>query len=126
MRDGCESLEWRLPNYQQLLRMVKNPTYAGAFAWGRSGVRSKVVDGRSRKTVGHRLEMDQWQILLKDHLSAPRFAAHHGVNDQTLVTWIKKDVSDQQSTSCIFARALAAMASMQRGSRWSDRRPGGF
>jgi hypothetical protein len=67
MRDGCESLEWRLPNYQQLLRMVKNPTYAGAFAWGRSGVRSKVVDGRSRKTVGHRLEMDQWQILLKDH-----------------------------------------------------------
>ena len=67
IRDGCESLEWRLPNYQQLLRMVKNPTYAGAFAWGRSGVRSKVVDGRSRKTVGHRLEMDQWQVLLKDH-----------------------------------------------------------
>jgi DNA invertase Pin-like site-specific DNA recombinase len=67
MRDGCESLEWRLPNYQQLLRMVKNPTYAGAFAWGRSGVRSKVVDGRSRKTVGHRLEIDQWQVLLKDH-----------------------------------------------------------
>lgn len=67
MRDGCESLEWRLPNYQQLLRMVKNPTYAGAFAWGRSGARSKVVDGRSRKTVGHRLEMAQWQILLKDH-----------------------------------------------------------
>jgi DNA invertase Pin-like site-specific DNA recombinase len=67
MRDGCESLEWRLPDYQQLLRMVKNPTYAGAFAWGRSGVRSKVVDGRSLKTVGHRLEMDQWQVLLKDH-----------------------------------------------------------
>ena len=67
MSDGHESLEWRLPNYQQLLRMVKNPTYAGAFAWGRSGVRSKVVDGRSRKTGGHRLEMDQWQVLLKDH-----------------------------------------------------------
>ena len=40
MSDGHESLEWRLPNYQQLLRMVKNPTDAGAFAWGRSGVRS--------------------------------------------------------------------------------------
>lgn len=67
MRDGCESLEWRLPNYQQLLRMVKNPTYAGAFAWGRSAARTKVVDGRSRKTEGHRLAMDQWQVLLKDH-----------------------------------------------------------
>lgn len=67
MRDGCESMEWRLPNYQQLLRMVKNPAYAGAFAWGRSGTRTRVVDGRSRKTQGHRLEMDRWQILLKDH-----------------------------------------------------------
>jgi DNA invertase Pin-like site-specific DNA recombinase len=67
VRDGGELLEWRLPNYQQLLRMVKNPTYAGAFAWGRSGTRSKVVDGRSCKTMGHRLGMDQWQVLLKDH-----------------------------------------------------------
>lgn len=67
MRDGCELLEWRLPNYQQMLRMVKNPAYAGAFAWGRSGVRSVVVDGRSRKTSGHRLNEDQWQVLLQDH-----------------------------------------------------------
>ena len=67
MRDGCESVEWRLPNYQQLLRMVNNPTYAGAYAWGRSGIRTLVVDGRSRKTEGHRLEMDQWQVLIKDH-----------------------------------------------------------
>lgn len=67
MRDGYESLEWRLPNYQQLLRMVKNPAYAGAFAWGRSAARTRVVDGRPLKTQGHRLEMDQWQVLLKDH-----------------------------------------------------------
>ena len=67
MRDGCESLEWKLPNYQQLLRMVKNPTYAGAFVWGRSAARTRIVDGRSRKTGGHRLEMAQWQVLLKDH-----------------------------------------------------------
>lgn len=33
MGEGGESLEWRLPDYQQLLRMVKNPTYAGAYAW---------------------------------------------------------------------------------------------
>lgn len=67
IRDGRELLEWRLPNYQQLLRMVRNPAYAGAYAWGRSGGRTKVVDGRSRRTGGHRLEMDQWQVLLKDH-----------------------------------------------------------
>ena len=35
-------------------------------------------------------------------------------------------VSAHQNPSRIFARGLAAMASMQRGSRWSDRRPDGF
>ena len=52
MSEGSESLEWKLPDYQQLLRLVKTPTYAGVCAWGRSGVRSRVVDGRSRKTGG--------------------------------------------------------------------------
>jgi transposase-like protein len=32
-------------------------------------------------------------------LSASRFAAHHGVNDQTLVTWIKKDKQSPASTA---------------------------
>ena len=69
-RDGLDSVEWQLPNYQQLLRLVKNPTYAGAFAWGRTSSRSEVIDGRSRKTDGHRLAMDQWQVLIKDHHAA--------------------------------------------------------
>jgi transposase-like protein len=32
-------------------------------------------------------------------LSAPRFAAHHGVNYQTLVSWIKKDKQSSASTT---------------------------
>jgi len=32
-------------------------------------------------------------------LSAPRFAAHHGVNYQTLVTWIKKDKQSPASAT---------------------------
>ncbi len=32
-------------------------------------------------------------------LSAPRFAAHHGVNYQTLVSWIKKDKQLAAATS---------------------------
>ena len=67
IRQGIESVRWRLPDYQQLLRLVKNPTYAGAFAWGRHCTRSEVVDGRSRKTGGHNVPMAQWQVLLKDH-----------------------------------------------------------
>lgn len=32
-------------------------------------------------------------------LSAPRFAAHHGVNYQTLVSWIKKDKQASPTTT---------------------------
>lgn len=32
-------------------------------------------------------------------LSAPRFAAHHGINYQTLVTWIRKDKQSSTSTT---------------------------
>jgi len=32
-------------------------------------------------------------------LSAPRFAAHHGVNYQTLVTWMRKDKQSSTSTT---------------------------
>jgi DNA invertase Pin-like site-specific DNA recombinase len=86
---GGETVEWRLPNYQQLLRMVKNPAYAGAYAWGRTTQRSHVVEGRSRKTSGHKLEIDKWQVLLKDHhpgyISWESYLANHSmlISNQT-------------------------------------------
>ena len=51
-RDGIESIIWQLPDYQQLLRLLKNPTYAGAFAYGRTRSHSRMIDGRSRKSGG--------------------------------------------------------------------------
>jgi hypothetical protein len=39
--EGTQRIVWQLPGYQQLLRMVKNPTYAGAFAYGRTQCRWK-------------------------------------------------------------------------------------
>jgi Transposase len=40
-------------------------------------------------------------------LSAPRFAAHHGVNYQTLVSWIKKEKQSPASTSQDFSPFLS-------------------
>jgi DNA invertase Pin-like site-specific DNA recombinase len=67
---GGESIRWQLPHYAYLLRILKNPAYAGAFAWGRTCSRSSVVEGRSRKSSGHRVAMAQWPVLLKDHHAA--------------------------------------------------------
>ena len=69
--EGEQRTVWSLPTYQQLLRMLKNPTYAGAFAYGRTQCRSVVVEGRSRKSGGHKVEMDK--------LAAPTKGSSYGI-----------------------------------------------
>ena len=66
-REGVAQIEWRLPDYQYLLRILKNPTYAGAFAHGKSRSQTNIVGDRSRKTCGRRVPMEQWTVLIRDH-----------------------------------------------------------
>lgn len=65
--NGTRTVIWEVPSYQQLIRILKNPTYAGAFAYGRTCTRSRVIEGRSRKSGGHPVALDEWQVLLRDH-----------------------------------------------------------
>jgi DNA invertase Pin-like site-specific DNA recombinase len=58
---------WKLPTYKRIHAILTNPIYAGAFCHGRTGTRVHVVEGRARKTRGHRLPLEQWRILLRDH-----------------------------------------------------------
>jgi transposase-like protein len=50
-----------------------------------------------------RYTLEQKQTMVEAYrasgLSAPRFAAHHGVNYQTLVSWIKKDKQSSTATT---------------------------
>ena len=41
--------------------------YAGAYAFGKTEARTRIVDGRARKTVGHRKPPSAWMVLLRDH-----------------------------------------------------------
>jgi excisionase family DNA binding protein len=70
VRDGVHSLMWSLPDYGHLLRILKNPTYAGAFVYGRTKSSSRVVEGRARRSAGHRVPLEEWQVLIKDHHAA--------------------------------------------------------
>ncbi len=59
-------IEWRPPAYHTVLQVLKSPIYAGAYAFGRTGNRTTVVDGRARKTSGHREAMSSWNVLRRD------------------------------------------------------------
>jgi DNA invertase Pin-like site-specific DNA recombinase len=67
---GCNgkfALAWKLPCYHRILAILKNPTYAGAFAYGRRLTRSHIIEGRARKTAGHDVSLEDWRVLIRDH-----------------------------------------------------------
>ena len=60
-------IEWRAPAYHTIHQILKSPIYAGAYAFGRTAGRTRIVDGRARKTDGHKRPMADWGVLLRDN-----------------------------------------------------------
>jgi DNA invertase Pin-like site-specific DNA recombinase len=61
------SLEWRLIRYRNIIAILKNPFYAGVYAYGKSEKRTEIIDGRARKSYGHRKPMEAWEVFIQDH-----------------------------------------------------------
>ncbi len=61
------SFEWTPIRYRNVISVLKNPFYAGAYAYGKSEHRTEIVDGRARKTYGHHRPLQDCEILLKEH-----------------------------------------------------------
>lgn len=64
--DVCK-LVWKAPAYHSVMQILHNPLYAGAYAFGRTAQRTRIVDGRARKASGIRKPRDEWHVLLRDN-----------------------------------------------------------
>jgi hypothetical protein len=60
---------WTLPIYTTMRKIPTNPIYAGAYAFGKTNARTTVVDGRARKTAGHKKPRSEWTVLIQEHHS---------------------------------------------------------
>jgi len=61
------TFDWTPIRYRNVISVLKNPFYAGVYAYDKSEKRTDIVDGRPRKTYGHGRPLNQWDVLLKDH-----------------------------------------------------------
>jgi DNA invertase Pin-like site-specific DNA recombinase len=61
-----QKIGWQAPAYHNIVEMMHNPIYAGAYAFGRTTYRTRVLDGRAKKTEGHHKPMKDWNVLLRD------------------------------------------------------------
>ena len=64
---GNRKVVWAEPVYPTIFGILKNPTYAGVFVWGRKQTRTSIVEGRARKTRGHARPQEKWEVVIPDH-----------------------------------------------------------
>jgi len=60
-------VEWQLPRYNTIHRLLTNPIYAGAYVFGRTGSQVRVEAGRKLITRGVRRRREEWEVLIRDH-----------------------------------------------------------
>jgi DNA invertase Pin-like site-specific DNA recombinase len=62
-----EEVVWALPISGRIRQMLRNPCYAGAFAYGKTAARTVIEEGRARQVSRHRKPQSEWKVLLVDH-----------------------------------------------------------
>jgi hypothetical protein len=61
-------VQWKAAWYFTVIEMLRHPTLRRRLrARPHAGQRTRVVDGRARKTTGHRKPMRDWSVLIRHH-----------------------------------------------------------
>ncbi len=66
---GAREVIWALPTSGRIRQMLKNPCYAGAFAYGKTAPRTVIEEGRARQRSRYKKPQNEWTVLLVDHHS---------------------------------------------------------
>ena len=61
------NFEWMPIRYRNVITILNNPFYAGVYVYGKSEKRTSIVDGRARRSYGHRKPYGTWEVMIKDH-----------------------------------------------------------
>ena len=93
---------WKPPVYGTVHKLMTNPVYAGAYAFGRTESRVTVENGRKRITRGFRRDRADWDVLIRDH--------HEGY-----VSWDEYERNQRLIADNANCRGLMARGAVRRG-----------
>ena len=94
----AQHIVWKQPRYHSLLSLLKNPIYAGAYAYGRSKAKVCIEQGRKRIVRTKHSRRDEWAVLIT-------------ANHESYISW-DVYVSNQE----LIANNANSMGDMVRGS----------
>lgn len=93
---------WKLPVYNTIYHLLTNPIYGGAYAFGRTGSRVGVQDGRKRVVRGFRRAQAEWEVLIPEH--------HEGY-----ISWTEFGRNQALIADNANSKGLMARGSVRRG-----------
>ena len=62
-----QQIVWQPARYHAVLSVLKNPTYAGAYAYGRSRTVTRIGEGQKRVVRQLRRKREEWTVLIPNH-----------------------------------------------------------
>lgn len=96
------SITWKLPVYNTVLHILKNPIYAGAYVFGRTGSRVVIEDGRKRVIQNTRKAQEDWDVLILNH--------HDGY-----VSWNEFERNQRLIADNVTGKYFSARGAIRRG-----------
>lgn len=66
-RGSTDNTTWKVPTTSSMTGILKNPIYAGAYAYGRTQTQIHFVDGNPVKSRSKKLPIETWKSLILDH-----------------------------------------------------------
>jgi hypothetical protein len=93
------ALVWRVPTYPSLHKLLTNPVYAGAYAFGRTRSQVRIEAMRKRIVRGVRRSPADWTILIRDR--------HDGYIDWDTYERNQRTIADNASMKGEMARGAA-------------------
>ena len=97
-------VNWQAPTLSRVHQILRNPTYAGAFAFGRTAMQTVVQEGRLRRSSSRRYKpQSEWEVLILDH--------HTGY-----LSWTEYLENRQRMANNIAGRASQSAGAIKKGS----------
>ncbi len=103
-------LIWRAPCYRNIISVLRNPFYAGAYAYGKSKVQTTIVDGQVRKIYGRVRSRDEWLIIRDHHEAYVSWKRHERIQERLSQNSFSKTAGGAKSAR----GGLALMAGLLR------------
>lgn len=64
------SFEWQPIRYRNVINVLKNTFYAGVYAYGKTGKKTEIRDGRAHVSYKNHKSPEDWEVVLHDHHAA--------------------------------------------------------